>query len=482
MMRKVWAIAAALLAMALMFPVGATASAQLGGYAATAQASVVRIEVFDPTIPIPASPEVDVGVGFTRSTTLTGPSSRALASYLWPGDAIGDGISALTGTNLDYPVKVNSRYPATSTAPPKNTAQITDGNGMTTSANASTVIATVNGASVSTADPAGNPGAGLCALFGQKCPSLPTSPAPIAVPAAIAGAATMDALRSQTGVQITSSQVTATAHASATDLKVLGGLITIAGVDVTTSATSDASHSTTSGTFNITGLEIAGQKIDLSNPTIIGTKSIPIPDLPQPLSSIGVKIQYLQHQGSTGSGGGSLDAQGLTITVDTHPLVNALHLSTVTGPLANILQQIPTIGTQAAALLSLAPKIVVVVGDSEASTSANGQYVGSTVPTGTPTSSAQPGGQSGFPPSGSIPTTISTGGSPTGPAPLVAGVRPLAATLPALGGVPATLVLGGLALAVAVGWGLRMLGATVIGGAGRCSYGLASDLPDLRKG
>lgn len=99
------------------------ADPEFAGYAATSSSTPVRIEIFEPTIPIPAKPEVEINLGFT-SITADSSTTRGRASFLWPGSAVGEGFKTIV-ENLGlppelsgpigeqgYPFQVNSNHPA----------------------------------------------------------------------------------------------------------------------------------------------------------------------------------------------------------------------------------------------------------------------------------------------------------------------------------------------------------------------------------
>ena len=75
----------------------------------------VKIEIYEPTIPIPATPQLELDLGYTKVEADSG-SSPGRASFLWPGDAVGEGLKTFVeqlglppelGEN-GYPVQVNS--------------------------------------------------------------------------------------------------------------------------------------------------------------------------------------------------------------------------------------------------------------------------------------------------------------------------------------------------------------------------------------
>ena len=166
----------------LLWPGPAGATSKLGGYTASVDASVVHIEMYEPVIPVPASPQGELSIGYAQATAQSG-TTRALASYLWPGSVVGDGFDQITNQpGSSYPVQVDSRYPATQQAPKSNRAQLTKGNGMQTYADPDQARATTSGLGIHAPDtnPAAGAGAGLGQLVtNQPAPGGGSNPLPL---------------------------------------------------------------------------------------------------------------------------------------------------------------------------------------------------------------------------------------------------------------------------------------------------------------
>ncbi|MCW2494191.1 choice-of-anchor P family protein [Jatrophihabitans sp.] len=486
----------------LSWPSAATADSSLGGYTADSSASVIHIEVYEPVLPLPSSPQGDFSIGYTSSTADSGPTARALSSYLWPGTVIGDGFDQLTGKpGTSYPIQANSRYPATASAPAKNKVQITDGNGMTTATDGNTTTATVTGLGIAGkgVDLLGGLGAGLGQIAGKAPkPGDKTLSAPVPVSNTLAALVSAKGVTSTSTVKVSDSKVTSTSTAAAADINILGGVIGLSAIKVTNTETSNGTKATVAGSATIGGLTIAGVPISLGDKGIvIGKTAIKLPAIPATLTSLlktlGVEIQVAPITKKVTGATSTFNGQALTISIDTHPLKDALN-----GPLSLLVN---LLGSQAATslapLIELAPRVVLKLGEASGSLSASPAYVGGNGGgTTTPPSTTTGGG-------GGVTTTTTTGGgggtiggggglvtTPTTPMPttttpqqtaVTPQLQQTAAILPGLGSMPRFLILGALLLAAAIGWLMQVAGGVLLGGTRTCALGLRTGVPDLRK-
>jgi len=466
----------------LISPASPAAASSLGGYNANAEAASVRIAIYDPAIPIPAEPQVDASIGLARANTSTGPSSRALASYLWPGDAIGDGLGVLAGNEaMDYPVKVNSKYPASDSAPATNAVQLTDGNGMATSANETTTRATVAGLGLGS-NLASGTGQGLCALLKQTCP---TPEVGMELPPELASAASMEKVKSQSTVELGEDSITATARSTVSGLSLLAGMITVDSIDMTSTARSDGTRATNSAHAKVVGLRVAGHAVDLGDPVSIEGDETPAPNEPIDLADLGIKVEYLTNAGKVDGAVASRGVQGLTITVDVAVLGKVLGGDALSGALAPVIGDIPNLGPLLVGLLRLGSKIVITVGDVRTSVNAAEAYIGPDyAPTDDDFEPSPPGSASvdpdgGFP--GLVPGDVVPGVAPPTVTQTPTDLAPVVFQFPGLGRTPSLLILLGLAAAGLFGWLFRAVGAFVMGG-DDCQLGLSVGVPNLREG
>ncbi|MEO9140599.1 MAG: choice-of-anchor P family protein [Jatrophihabitans sp.] len=494
----------------LMWPGPAGADTTLGGYSGLSQAQPVRIQIYEPVIPIPATPQVDGGIAYTRSNTDTGPVSRALASYLWPGDTVGDGFGTLTGNDTTkYPVQVNSRFPATKDSPAKNTGQLTDGNGMTTSSDGFTTKARVTGFGVTGTNSLSNPGAGLGDVLSGKPPGTMTTPTtpdlPVPTSTVFSTIVSVGNVTSDSTVTVGNKTFTATAQAAVSQLKLLAGLITVGGVDMTATTISDGKKATTTGSSTLGNVTIAGMDLGLDEKGVaLGGSSYKTPVIPKPvteaLKTLGIEVTTLKSARTVDGASSSLKATGMVISIDTAPLKNALNLGGLLGPLQDVIAKIPQLGSQLAPVLGIGPKIVLTLGSVESAATAAPAYdAGPVAAAGGQTTTVSSGNGS----TGGTAPVLGAGGGATGGGNISAGdsgaapadtgtpaavaAQPVAApvsdagyNLPGLGAVPKFLILVGLGLAAGLGYLLRTGGVFLLGAGDDCAYGLETGVPDMR--
>ena len=480
----------------LLWPGSAVqADTSLGGYEGIAEAAVVHIEIYDPTIPIPATPQGDGSIGYTKSNVDSGPTSRALSSYLWPGVVVGDGFDQLTKQpGSQYPIAVNSRYPATTTAPANNTIQLTDGNGMTTSTDGLNTDAKVTllGVAGDGTNPLGGIGSGLPQLGGLPPASASPSPTksggkssgtPLNIGGGLSALVSAKTVTSESKVTVAEKTVTAEAHAAVANLSLLGGIISLKGLDVQSKVVSDgakasSTETTTLGSLSLLNgafpIKLSDDGIDLGLPAISDT----VTGL---LKSLGIEIKTLPVTKTTDGATATMANQALQISIDTKPLKAVL--DNVLNP---ILAAIPQAAKdQLAPILSLGPRIVLTIGTTDTSASAAPAYNiggGGSFP-GT-TGGGTTGGDTGTGSNGNGLLPGSTDQPSTIPSQTVTQPpsQQAASSLPGLGDVPRGLIVGGILLACLIGWAVTRYGGILFGGAANCDYGLATGVPDLRKG
>ncbi|MGH3737912.1 MAG: hypothetical protein ACRDT6_20215, partial [Micromonosporaceae bacterium] len=333
-------------------------AAPVGGFSLRAQSSVLSVELYEPTIPIPTEPQAELNLAYTRSTISTGPDGRGTASWLWPGDAVGDGFGIIVGDpDQKWPSQVNARTPDG-----EEKQELTPGSGMRTAATSGGVTAKVNLIGVS-APPDGAPG--LPGLPAPPPGSVPVSPG-------MAVLATAEGVTSSTAVTAKPGGVTATAHTAAKNIRLLGGLITVETVDTSSTSGSTASSATAAGLATVTGVTVAGKKLGIDSRGVhLADQGAELPGVPKQLAdqmkALGIEISALPTTRTVKGAAGSLATSGLVITVDTRPLRSKLD----TSPLDPIIGLLPQeLRDQLNLILGLGPKLVFTVGEAQSSAAA----------------------------------------------------------------------------------------------------------------
>lgn len=114
-------VAAGVAASSLSYTAGsarAEGSKAFSGYSSTGVATPIKIEVFEPTIPMPTVPQGEFDLGYTKIKA-DSATTKARASFLWPGDGVGEGLKTFfeqlglptAPVENGYPLQVNAEYP-----------------------------------------------------------------------------------------------------------------------------------------------------------------------------------------------------------------------------------------------------------------------------------------------------------------------------------------------------------------------------------
>lgn len=492
--RRLFGVVAAAGMVGMVAPPSAQAEPVLGGFAANATAIPVKIEIYEPTIPIPAQPEAELNLAYTATEAASGPTANGRASWIWPGDPVGEGFKAF-GEALHlpeelyrdgYPVQANSRTPG---GPGAEADEPVPGAVMRTSTDAEQAVAKVgyspdgevddDSGGPSAPPPAPSLGGGGAPAQAEDEPGLDT----------LVDADKMSSIsRSEYG----DATIKSYASSRLTDVSLLGGLITADSVKSTSRTTSTLGKGTTKAETRYAGLALAGAAFTVGRDGVEADgNKVPIPGLPsdpaRALEALGISIVAPKPAKQVNGAKAALALTGLRVVIDTR----VLHSKLAPLPLDDVVNQLPDelgqLKSLAGALVNLAPKIVLTLGNATSLSDAvppiafppvAGGDPGPGTGTGTGTAGALPGTSAGGPPSGAAaPDSAPVADAP----PEVAAAENASLGLPPLGSVPGMLMMLGFALASGVGWWLQRIGGFALGGVGACAHGLETGLPDLRR-
>ncbi len=506
------------------------------GYSTSAWATPMKIEIYEPTIPIPATPQAELNVGYSEVVS-DSASSRGRASYLWPGGPVGEGFKTIAEQFMlpaaiadgGYPIQVNAGFPTGNKSESDEPAP-----GMIQRADAGEGSA--HGVSGFSGDgEADDPddtggggggggrggGGGLLGLpgvsslpglggFGTSVPaSAAADPAP-ALPPALSALVDSGSFISESNT-VTKKNSTADSRAHVGDVKVLGGAVTISGVTTRSSVSTDGKKAKADGVARYGTLTALGQKFAFGPDGFEAVgQGAPIPGLPDQavaaLKQLGLTISVPKPVYEVKGDMATSTVSGLVLDFDLTKLKSKLPEL----PLGDLIGQLPDEAGQLKSLLggaaNLSPRIVytLAVATSSVDTApppvlpdvtsvtTPDETAPETVPQDAPPASSSSDAPKAATPPGSSSSTPGGSSAPAGDVPvaeapaadaalLLPTSAPTAPGLPKLYSLPGLLLLGALLGAAFGGGYLRRIGLAALGGAGSCGHGLDSGLPDLRK-
>lgn len=474
----------------LVLPVATASSAAaaeepFSGFSSESTATPVRLEIYEPTVPIPASPQGEVSFGYTRVEADTG-SSRGRASYLWPGDAVGEGFKTIV-ENLGLPEELSGPiaaqgYPfqVNSTAPSGQESEADEpfpGMVMRTRASADRTIADSGySTDCQVADAGGDGGAGdgeggdgdggggespipglpffgsltgtggddateagatqaakqeKSAKTGKETKAAEEPEESCRIPAELAGLVDFGGYASTSSSTNDGSTVAATSRTSLSDVELLGGLITVSGVHARSTSASDGAKGDPGGKAGYGTLAINGQEFSIGPDGIEGGgESQPIPALSdepaKALEQLGVTITVPKPTYERDGDKAVSSVAALVIEIDTSKLRRMLD----DIPFNELVNQIPNetgdLKKVIGAAVNLAPKFVITLGDARTVVDTVQGIEFPTTPTDTPETEDGSAGSGGAQAGGESNASVPTAGGAPGGVPADAGSTPAA--------------------------------------------------------
>ncbi|MQW76149.1 hypothetical protein GHK92_09705 [Nocardioides sp. dk4132] len=515
---------------------GSGTDGAFSGYNMSGWAAPIRLEVYEPVLPIPADPQLEVMLGYSK-VLADSTSGKGRASYLWPGDPLGEGlktfleqlgfpqagVDALAGNG--YPVQVNSGFPS---GPDTQRQEPIPGAVMRTTAKDGSVVAKAGFSTDCDVEKGDRDllgglldGSLLTGLTGGLLggAAAPPGAAPGAeieeeacpIPAAIAALVDVDGYVALTRSSVSGGKASLVSKAALGEVKILGGLLTLSGITADASALSDGTKGRAEGAASFGTLEVLGQRFSIGPEGVEAAgQQFQIPGLgtdpARALKSLGITVTLPKGKRTVKGDQATTTVSALQIEVDTavlSPLLKQLR-----GPIDELIKSIPfpeeaaIVKSLLSSVPDLAPRLVLTLGTATATVdTVQGIEPPAVEPPSEPTepgpdTGTEPGGDAAVPPGGDtgagsdpaapapggdVPAAGGGGGGDAAPGGEMPAAAPVAAGLPALFSIPGMLLLGGLALAGVAGSYLRKIGALALGSGAACTHGLDSGLPDLRK-
>ena len=280
----------------------------LGGYRLRSEATPLGMLLWEPLLPFPVDPgdpHMVMHSAYSRTTFNTGPTGRALASALWPGDVFGDSLEQVV-EGQDYPLMANARVPQ---GPEEQELELAPGMRMHTTAGPTAVEAR----STTTDLPSDAVGVGTYESTSRSF--------------------------LEDGMAVT------TAHSAVSDVQMLEGLVSIDSIVTDLEARGDGATSATSGSTSVSGLTIAGfgfvlDEDGLRPETGEENEESPLPFDPDQRTAdeireeLGIELELLPHEEELDGGEAVRSAGGVRVSIDIEVLRSA-YLDEVLGPLVD---------------------------------------------------------------------------------------------------------------------------------------------------
>lgn len=478
------------------------------GYNSAAWSAPVKIEIYEPTIPIPATPQAELEIAYSEVES-DSSTSRGRSSFIWPGDPVGEGFKTFAEAlglppelgEDGYPVQVNSLYPngpdyEADEPFPGMVQRAGSGEGSAYSETSYSTDGEAQDRDAEGDDGGLIPGLPLPGLDGMTSLLSSTStaeadeedPGSLGLPPALGAIIDLGGFTSAAKTEAVST-LSAVARSSFGDIALVGGLLRIEGLKVRAEASSDGTKGATDGLAAYGELVALGQRFAFGPEGFEAVgESHPIPGLPdqapEALSELGITVKIPTPVYKTDGDLASATVEGLIVEIDLGKLKKVLDPL----PLADLLDGIPEEAAELKegleVLTGLTSRIVLTLGNAAAKVDTVAPIEPPVIEPEEP--AEEPADDTGAVPNSNTPplTTPTSTDPPPGTTTTPTGdldASPAGAGLPELFSIPGLLLVGGIAAATVVGSYFRRMGAAALGSGAPCPHGLDSGLPDLRK-